>query len=118
MGFLDGIVGALKGAMGQAGTGDVPTLISAVLAKTGMGDLQGLATKLQQGGLQDQVQSWLGPGRNLPVTADQLRAALGSAQVRQLAEHLGLPADAALELLSKNLPTLVDQASPSGAIER
>jgi uncharacterized protein YidB (DUF937 family) len=87
------------------------------LAKTNLGDLQGLVTKLQQGGLNDQVQSWLGNGANLPVTADQLRAALGNEQVQQIARELGLPIDGALKLLAEHLPTVVDQASPNGTLQ-
>ena len=116
MGLLDSLGGALKGVLGQVEADAVPALISAVLAKTNLGDLQGLVNKLQQGGLNDQVQSWLGNGANVPVTVDQLRAALGNEQVQQIARELGLPIDGALKLLAEYLPTTVDQASPNGTI--
>ena len=117
MGLLDSLGGALKGALGQVEADAVPALISEVLAKTEVGDLQGLVTKLQQGGLDEQVRSWLGNGANLPITADQLRAALGNEQVQQLARELGLPIDGALKLLAEHLPAVVDQASPNGTIQ-
>jgi len=117
MGLLDSLGGALKGVLGQVEADAVPALVSAVLAKTNLGDLQGLVAKLQQGGLNDQVQSWLGNGANLPVTADQLRAALGNEQVQQLARELGLPIDGALKLLAEHLPAVVDQASPNGTLQ-
>jgi uncharacterized protein YidB (DUF937 family) len=106
MGLLDN----LGGIVGAA----APALISAVLAKTNLGDMQGLVNQLQQGGLGDQVKSWLGNGSNLPVTADQLRAALGNDQVKQIAEHFGVPVDAALKMLAEHVPAAVDQASPNG----
>ena len=118
MGLLDSLLGGgLKGALGQAEAAAMPALISAALAKTNMGDLQGLVTQLQQGGLGTQVQSWLGSGQNLPITADQLRAALGSDQVKQLAQHFGVDPQAALELLAQHLPAAVDQASPGGTVQ-
>jgi uncharacterized protein YidB (DUF937 family) len=119
MGVFDNLnVGdALKGVMGQVEATAVPALLSAALARTNLGDLQGLVTKLQQGGLNEQVQSWLESGQNLPITADQLRAALGSEQVQQLAQHFGLPVDSILKLLSEHIPTAVDQASPAGAVQ-
>jgi uncharacterized protein YidB (DUF937 family) len=117
MGLLDSLGGALKGVLGQVEADAVPALISAVLAKTNLGDLQGVVNKLQQGGLSDQVQSWLGNGANLPVTVDQLRTALGNEQVQQIARELGLPIDGALKLLAEYLPTTVDQASPNGTIQ-
>jgi large-conductance mechanosensitive channel/uncharacterized protein YidB (DUF937 family) len=117
MGLLDSLGGALRGVLGQVEADAVPALVSAVLAKTNLGDLQGLVTKLQQGGLGDQVQSWLGNGANLPVTVDQLREALGNEQVQQIARELGLPIDGALKLLAEHLPTVVDQASPNGTLQ-
>jgi uncharacterized protein YidB (DUF937 family) len=117
MGLFDNLGGALKGVLGDVEAAAVPDLISAVLAKTDLASLQGIVAKLQEGGLGDQINSWLGAGTNLPVTADQLRAALGNAQVQEIARHLGLPVDAALQLLAEHLPTTVDQASPNGAIE-
>jgi uncharacterized protein YidB (DUF937 family) len=83
-----------------------------------MGDLQGLADQLQQGGLGDQVKSWLSNGANMKITPEQLQAALGSDQVKQIAQHFGVSPDAALNLLSEHLPTAVDQASPNGSIQK
>jgi uncharacterized protein YidB (DUF937 family) len=117
MGFFDNIGGSLRDVVGQVVAAEAPALVSAVLAKTNLGDLQGLVAKLQQGGLNEQVQSWLGNGQNLPVTADQIRAALGNEQVQQLARQLGLPVDAALNLLAEHVPTAVDQASPNGTLQ-
>ena len=117
MGLFDNIGGTLKGVAGQIIAAEAPALISAVLAKTNLGDLQGLVDKLQQGGLNAQVQSWLGEGANLPVTADQIRSALGNQQVQQLAEHFGVPVDSVLKLLAEHLPPAVDQASPNGTLQ-
>jgi uncharacterized protein YidB (DUF937 family) len=112
-----GLFDTFKGALGQIEAAAVPALINAALAKTDLGDLNGLVAKLQQGGLGPQVQSWLGKGQNLGITADEIRAALGNEQVRELAQHFGLPVDEALKLLSQHLPTVVDQASPNGTVE-
>ena len=116
MGLFDSLGGALKDVLGQAEAGALPSLVSELLGKTDLGSLQGIVNKLQEAGLGNQVQSWLGTGANLPVTADQLRAALGSEPVRQIAQQLGLPLDAAMKLLAEHLPTAVDQASPNGKI--
>jgi uncharacterized protein YidB (DUF937 family) len=117
MGLFDSIGGALKGAVGQIVAAEAPALISAVLAKTNLGDLQGLVNKLQQGGLNEQVQSWLGNGGNMPITEDQLKAVLGNSQVQDFARQLGLPVDATLKILAQYLPELVDKASPNGTLQ-
>jgi uncharacterized protein YidB (DUF937 family) len=117
MGLFDNLSGAMSGVLGQVEAAAVPALISAVLAKTNMGDLGGIVSQLQQGGLGAQVSSWLGNGTNLPVSSDQLRAALGNEQVQQIAQHFGLPVDKALALLSAHLPDMVDKASPNGEVQ-
>jgi uncharacterized protein YidB (DUF937 family) len=114
MGLLDSLRG---GVLGEIESTAIPALISAALSKTNLGNLQGLVAKLQQAGLDKQVNSWLGNGPNIGITADQLRAALGNEQVRQLAQHFGVDPDAALKLLAEHLPNAVDQASPDGTLQ-
>jgi uncharacterized protein YidB (DUF937 family) len=116
MGLLDALTGMLGGNAGQVEAAAMPALISEVLGRTSLGNLQGLVAQLQQGGLGPQVQSWLGNGQNLPVTADQLRGALSNDHVRELAQHFGVDPDAALKLLAEHLPGVVDQASPQGTL--
>jgi uncharacterized protein YidB (DUF937 family) len=113
MGLLDSLEGALGGIEAAA----LPVAINAVLAKTQYHDLNGLVTALQKGGLSAQVQSWLGPGGNLPITEDQLKAVLGNSQVQEFARHLGLPVDETLKLLAQYLPETVDKASPNGKLQ-
>jgi uncharacterized protein YidB (DUF937 family) len=115
MGIFDNL-GPLKGLLGQVEAAALPVLISEGLAKTGLGDLQGLVDKLQQGGLSTQVQSWLGDGSNIPITPDLLKGALDDEHVRQLAQHFGIDPDTVLKLLAEHLPAVVDQAPQQGTI--
>jgi uncharacterized protein YidB (DUF937 family) len=112
-----GLFDQIKGAAGAVVAAEAPVLISAALAKTNMGNMQGLVDQLRQGGLGDQVKSWLSNGPNAAVTPEQIKAALGSEQVQQVAQHFGIPVDAALKFLSDHLPATVDQASPNGAVQ-
>jgi len=105
--------GVLRGALGEVEAAALPAAINTVMAKTPYHDLNGLVAALQKGGLNAQVQSWLGPGTNLPITEDQLKAVLGNTQVQDFARHLGLPVDATLKLSAQYLPDIVDKASPN-----
>ena len=118
MGLWDQFGGSLKDALSSAVANQAPALISALLAKANLGDLQSVVDQLQRAGLGDQVKSWLSNGPNMKITPEQLRAALGSDQVKQLAQHFGVPVDEALKLLAQHLPTAVDQASPNGTLHR
>jgi uncharacterized protein YidB (DUF937 family) len=119
MGLLDnlGLGDMLKSLLGQAQSSALPALINAVLAKTQYHDLNGLVAALQKGGLDAQVKSWLGPGANLPITEEQLKAVLGNAQAQDFARHLGLPVDQAPKVMAQYLSEIVDKASPNGVLK-
>ena len=109
--------GVLKGVAGELSK-QAPSILSQVLAKTNLGDLQGIVNKLQQAGLDKQVASWLSDGKNIPVTKEQLRTALNDKDLQQIARSLGVPVDQALDVRAKYLPEAVDQASPNGQIQK
>lgn len=128
MGIFDALSGALGEALRQSGrpAGQPPAAsgqasfsgaFSEILASSGLGSLSGLVQRLEQGGLGEQVSSWLGSGANLPVSADELRAALGNEQVQRIAQQFGIPTDRILQILAQHLPETVDKASPNGKIE-
>jgi uncharacterized protein YidB (DUF937 family) len=116
--ILGSILGsALRGLAGQGGTSTLADILSQVLSRTDLGSIGGLLQRLQQSGLGAQVASWLGNGQNLPISVDQLKAALGDQRLRQLATQLGLPVDQLLDQLSQHLPGAIDHMSPHGTLE-
>ena len=81
MGLLDQITGALgqqaNAAPGQSGA------MQMVLAMINQhpGGMQGLIQALMAGGLAQHVQSWIGTGSNLPISAEQLQSVLGGGKL-------------------------------------
>lgn len=118
MGILDSLENspAFKSALGQLGAAVLPAVLSEVMGTGSQGGLNTIVAKLQQAGFGDQVKSWLGNGQNLPITADQLRQVLGNDTVRQLAAKYNIPIDQVSEVLARELPKAVDQASPDGRL--
>lgn len=116
MGFLDEMGKQLGGALPGTGTGkpDILQIVQSLMAQNG--GLDGLLAKLRQGGLGDIVQSWLGNGQNLPVSAEQITQALGSPQIAAVAKQVGIDPQQVSSLLAQNLPGLVDKLSPNGAL--
>lgn len=113
MGLFDSIKGSLGETIAQAGAAALPGLLERVFPS----GMQGVLDQLQSSGYGQQVNSWLGRGENQPITVEELHNALGSEQVRAIATRLGLPVDAALELLAGQLPQTVDQHSPEGELK-
>ncbi len=118
MGILDALENsdAFKGALGQLESAVVPVVMSQVLGDGSQGGLSAVVAKLQQAGLGDQVKSWIGNGQNLPITAEQLQAALGSDTVKQLAAKFNIPVDQISKVLAQQLPAAIDHASPGGTL--
>jgi uncharacterized protein YidB (DUF937 family) len=113
MGWSDTLKETVGNIVGQAEQGNLPGLVKGVLGEEG---LQTVLTKLKDAGLGSQVASWLDKNKdNLPITVDQLRAALGDQHVQQLAKSLGLPVDAVLAALAQHLPQVASAAGPAGA---
>ncbi len=119
MGILDSLENsaAFKNAIGQLEGAVLPVVLSEVLGSGGgQGGLNAIVAKLQQAGFGEQVKSWIGNGKNLPITAEQLHQVLGSDVVKQLAARYNIPVDQITQILAQQLPKAVDQASPDGKL--
>jgi uncharacterized protein YidB (DUF937 family) len=79
----------------------------------GLGDLM---KQLQQGGLGDAANSWVGSGSNKQVSPGDLSKALGADQLEQLSSQSGMSRDELLQGLSQYLPQVVDHLTPNGRL--
>lgn len=113
MGLLDNLTNIAAGVLAKNG-GELLPIVLKKLADY-PGGLPGLMAHFQQGGLGDIVQSWIGNGANLPVTADQLGAVLAPATVDEIAAESGQAKPAVLDALTGMLPKIVDQLTQGGA---
>jgi uncharacterized protein YidB (DUF937 family) len=115
MGIMD-LAGQFLGD-GQGGGTPNPLLNSAIgLIQNHPGGLQGLLGKLQESGLGAEVASWVGSGENLPVSADQIRKALGADQVEALGQQAGVSPEHAGNGLAALLPELISKLTPAGQV--
>jgi uncharacterized protein YidB (DUF937 family) len=80
------------------------------------GGINGLVEKFQKNGLGETVNSWISTGKNLPIDATQLQAALGSDTIKNLAAKIGVNPETAASQLSALLPNLIDQLTPNGSV--
>jgi len=101
----DILKGPLGGVLGGAAAGSVLT--------GGLGDLM---KQLQQSGLGDAANSWVGSGPNKAVSPGDLASALGVDQIDQLSSQSGLSRDDLLSGLSQLLPQVVDHLTPEGRL--
>jgi uncharacterized protein YidB (DUF937 family) len=121
MGILESLTeagGSLMGKSGGSGIeGQLLQAVTQLLGKgSNIGGLAGLVQLFQKNGLGEIVNSWVSTGKNLPISADQIKQGLGSGLVEQLAGKAGLSADAASHQLVNLLPNVVDKLTPGGTI--
>jgi uncharacterized protein YidB (DUF937 family) len=110
-----------SGALFRGGTTEQPSSTGAQpTPNPGAGGLlaglDGLLAKLQQGGLGNVANSWVGPGQNEPVSPDQLGSAFGPDIIRAIAQRSGLSEEEVSQQLSRVLPGIVDKLTPHGRL--
>jgi uncharacterized protein YidB (DUF937 family) len=118
--LLEGVTTTAQSGPATAGAGAGLLEVATQLVKQHPGGIQGLVNQLAQAGLGREAQSWVGSGKNLPVSAAQIAKALGGANGGQLTEilnQLGISQNDAMGGLAKVLPELVNQLTPQGHIE-
>ena len=76
---LGAALGGQQGGQASAAGGLDPQMLIGIATSlmNNAGGLQGILAKLQQGGLGEAAQSWVGTGANQPVSPDALSGALG-----------------------------------------
>jgi uncharacterized protein YidB (DUF937 family) len=107
MGLLDGVLGGVLGA-------GLTSVVSDAIEKHG--GVAGLVKQFEQKGLGGVVQSWVGTGANLPISAEQIHQVLGSDTVAQLAAKFGLDPQDLAHKISELLPAAVDKMTPGGVV--
>lgn len=117
MGLFDDVVGKLSGMLG--GEGEEKGLLGGIMDMLSGGEeggLGGLVQKFKDKGLGDIVSSWISTGENLPINADQIKEALGSETIQNLAAKIGISPDELSAKLSQFLPGVIDKLTPDGSL--
>jgi uncharacterized protein YidB (DUF937 family) len=81
------------------------------------GGLPGILQTLKNGGLTEQVDSWVGTGANLNVSAQQIGAALGDSVLTSIATKLDISKQELTAKIAEYIPDVVNQVTPNGVVE-
>ncbi|QSA98328.1 YidB family protein [Methylococcus sp. EFPC2] len=119
MGLIDSIVGQVGDALSNtdnSNQGGLLEVVAGLINNPETGGLQGLINTFNEKGLGETIASWVGTGQNLPISGEQVQAALGSERVQAIAEKLGLSSADASGGLASLLPQLIDKLTPNGQL--
>ncbi|MFM7265529.1 MAG: YidB family protein [Cyanobium sp.] len=111
MALLDALIGGVVTAV----AGEKAPALNQFLQDNG--GVNGLAQKFQTGGASEVFSRWVSTGDNKTIAADTLTQVLGSAQVQQLAQKMGVDPQQASDFIAKALPQVIDKLTPNGSIE-
>ena len=109
MGILDSLASTVGDGDKQ---NDLLPIIMELLGQ--QGGLNNLVRKFASNGLGDLINSWIGTGNNLPISADQLKGILGDDTISNIASKLGMDSGAVTSQLSNLLPNVIDKLTPEG----
>ncbi|WP_133700578.1 YidB family protein [Roseateles toxinivorans] len=98
-GFENSELGAVAGLLGRDAPGEGVTGLVEQFESSGMGEL---------------VDSWIGPGENLPVEPHQIQQVLGRETLQGMADQLGLSELEVAVRMSQLLPDAVNRLTPQG----
>jgi len=82
-------------------------------------NLSSVISSMQSGGNSDLMSlaaSWLGKGKNAPVSGNQLEQIFGHDKITAFAKQPGTSETSALNGLQEAVPNVIDKASPNGTL--
>ena len=114
MGLFDSIAGTVMNKV--AGSSGNPMIQAGLELINQNGGPQGVLEKLRGNGLGAEVESWLGSGSNLPLSAQQVVQVFGTELVKSMAAQFSMPANDFGSKLAEYLPQAIDKLSPDGKL--
>jgi uncharacterized protein YidB (DUF937 family) len=114
MDLLNTVKSTIGGVVGNKQNEIIPIIMNLISEQNG--GLSGLVQKFTSKGLGDIVSSWIGTGKNLPISPDQIQDVLGADTIKNIASKLGVDTNAVTGQLSNLLPEVVNKLTPDGKI--
>jgi uncharacterized protein YidB (DUF937 family) len=94
----------------------VAAIVKSIIQKHG--GIEGLMNQFHASGLRPAIQSWVLPGPNRSITAEQVQQAVGPGLMCELAAQIGVSPQALAIRLAVLLPATIDALTPDGCLPR
>lgn len=111
MDLMDSLKSSIGGGNKQ---NDLMSIIMSLIG--GQGGINNLISQFATKGLGDVINSWIGTGKNLPISGDQLQSVFGKDKISQLAGKVGMDNNVFTSQLSNLLPQVIDKLTPGGKV--
>ena len=114
MSVLDNVLDKAKSAAGAAPASVLANELLEYLKSPELGGIQGLVQKFEKVGLGPTINSWIGAGKQLPITPAEITKVFGGDTISQMANKTGLPINEVSQKLAEILPATVSRLTPGG----
>ena len=118
MSIFDSVKGMVESEIGSQLGGDSGLMGHAMqlVNDPNNGGLDGLVQQFRDKGLGEVIDSWIGPGGDHPITAEQVQQVIGQDRLNQIASKFGMSADDVSAKMAELLPSVVDKLTPDGTV--
>ena len=119
MGLLDALAREfLPKLLGAGGRGQslLVDIITSLLTNPQAGGLRGMVESFKSQGMEDTINSWIGTGKNMPISPAEILKALGSDRLRGFSEKANVSQQEISGGLASLLPEIIDKLTPQGRI--
>ena len=106
------------GPQGMPSPSDLQDIFTQIFGGGGAEKLPEVVKQFEDKGLREQVDSWVRTGPNKPVDRRQIEDVFGRSQIDDMAKSRNINRDQLAEVLSKYIPMIIDELTPSGQMQR
>ena len=103
-------------ACSGGGKSPLVDIVLSLLTNPQSGGLRGMVDSFKGQGMEDIINSWIGTGKNQPISPSELLKALGNDRLRGFSEKAGLSQEEVSGGLASLLPEIIDKLTPQGRI--
>ncbi|MBN3860589.1 MAG: YidB family protein [Neisseriaceae bacterium] len=114
----DQLIGSfIKQQLQSGNVNQITTIVTELIGDQGsIGGFKALIAKFDTANLSELIQSWIGSGKNIPFTMDQVKSVFGEDWIQTLSEKIGVNPAILTGLISQFLPSVVDEATKDGNV--
>jgi uncharacterized protein YidB (DUF937 family) len=114
MSVLDNVLDKAKSVAGAEPAGALMNQLLEFLKSPELGGIQGLVKKFEKAGLGPTIHSWIGSGKQLPITPAEITKVLGNDTISQMANKTGFSVNDVGQKLAEILPPTISRLTPGG----
>jgi uncharacterized protein YidB (DUF937 family) len=106
------------GPQGMPSVNDLQDIFTQIFGGGSAQKLPDVVKKFEEKGMREQVDSWVRTGPNKPIDRRQIEDVFGRGEIDEIARSRNIDRERLAEVLSRYIPQIIDELTPSGQLQR